>query len=216
MRGFDAGWLDTGGVNDGDGPLDVVALALRLGADGASLPDGSLRLGSVGRCRTDAVQRVVQHQRRDAPGRDGAARILFENRPERLLPGAPPEGVEHRDAAEEVLLRGRGAGIGELHGADRLVPGMHVLVMRERRNGERAGKEDSSRQTMRNSLLAGTAARWSAFGYAPKVNWLPVVHSTRACGISILARSMKFWPLQCMGNTCSTSSALRPAMTCFR
>lgn len=57
------------------------------------------------------------------------------------------------------------------------------------------------------------AVRCTTFDHAPKVSWLPVVHSTRACGISILAKSMKSCPLQCMGNTCSTSSALRPAMT---
>ncbi len=52
--------------------------------------------------------------------------------------------------------------------------------------------------------------------YAVKVKLLPVPQSTSFSGISRLARSMKFCPLQCIGITCSRSNFLSSAITCPR
>src|SRR5262249_29630646 len=42
---------------------------------------------------------------------------------------------------------------------------------------------------------------------------LPVVHNTSFSGISCLARSEKFWPLQCMGRTWAKSNFFNSAIT---
>jgi hypothetical protein len=40
-----------------------------------------------------------------------------------------------------------------------------------------------------------------------------VVQSTSFSGIACLAKSMKFWPLQCIGRTCSRSKFFNTAFT---
>src|SRR5271166_3789108 len=49
--------------------------------------------------------------------------------------------------------------------------------------------------------------------HAVKVKLLPVAHSTSFSGISCLASSTKFTPLQCIGSTCSRSNFLNSAIT---
>ncbi len=77
----------------------------------------------------------------------------------------------------------------------------------------RFGWKADRRRTWRSSRHAriGRAAC-----YAVKVKLLPVAHSTSFSGISCLARSMKFCPLQCIGNTCSISNFFSSAITCRR
>jgi hypothetical protein len=53
-------------------------------------------------------------------------------------------------------------------------------------------------------------------GHAVNVKVLPVPQSTSFSGISRLARSMKFCPLQCMGMTCSRSNFFSSAITFAR
>ena len=56
----------------------------------------------------------------------------------------------------------------------------------------------------------------SAARYAVNVKLLPVAQSTSFSGISCLARSTKFCPLQCIGSTCSRSNFLSSAITLRR
>jgi hypothetical protein len=66
---------------------------------------------------------------------------------------------------------------------------------------------------LRLSRAVGSSFRQLRRNHAAKVNWLPVVQRTNACGISRLANSRKFEPLQCIGKMCSTSSVFSSAMT---
>ena len=49
--------------------------------------------------------------------------------------------------------------------------------------------------------------------HAVKVKLLPVAHSTSFSGISCLASSTKFAPLQCIGSTCSSWNLFNSAIT---
>jgi hypothetical protein len=62
----------------------------------------------------------------------------------------------------------------------------------------------------------GSKAATCGLGYAVNVKVLPVPQSTSFSGISRLAKSMKFCPLQCMGITCSRSNFFSSAITLAR
>ena len=51
---------------------------------------------------------------------------------------------------------------------------------------------------------------------ALKLKLLPVPQRTSFSGITFRARSTKFWPLQCIGMTCSMSNLFSPAITVCR
>jgi hypothetical protein len=63
------------------------------------------------------------------------------------------------------------------------------------------------------AIMSDKPARRAPSGYATNWKLLPVVQSTSFSGISCFARSMKFVPLQCMGNTCSRSNLFNSAIT---
>jgi hypothetical protein len=91
------------GVVGGD-RLDVVALALGLGADAAALLDrGGRRRGGLRRGALSG-ERVVHQQGGDAPGGDGAARVVGQHLAERLLAGGVPERVQHRHGLLQLGL----------------------------------------------------------------------------------------------------------------
>ena len=90
-------------VVGGDG-FDVVALALGLRADAASLVDRRLcLLGALGRCALPG-QRIRHEDRRDAPSGDRALGIVLEHVAEGLLSGRIPEGMQHGHGALECRL----------------------------------------------------------------------------------------------------------------
>jgi hypothetical protein len=130
------------GVVTCDG-LDVVALALRLGAHPPPLLDR--RHGHLRGLRRSALsrQRVVHLDRRDTESGDAARRIVLQDMAERLLSGGEPERVQHCHRALQFVLHLGVAAVREDHLAElafallRLVP--------QRRAGENEGQCDGSR-----------------------------------------------------------------------
>ena len=87
--------------------FDIVALALGLRTDAASLVDRRLRLlGPLGR-RALPCQRIRHEYRSDPPRRDRALRIILEHVTEGLLPGRVPEGMQHGHGSLESRLHFR-------------------------------------------------------------------------------------------------------------
>ena len=98
--------------------FDVVALAFGFCADAAPVIDRCLRqFRALRRCALSG-QRIRHQDRRDAPGGDGALRIVFEHLAEDLLAGRVPEGVQHGDATFERRLHLRVATRREEHLAE--------------------------------------------------------------------------------------------------
>ncbi len=110
--------------------FEIVLLALRLGAHLAALVDRRLRACDIRRWRA-ADEGVVHQDRSEAPGRHHAIRILAGDFLERALPRRPPERMQHRDAARDLLLHLRAAGVGEVHLAELLARLAAVVVVRK-------------------------------------------------------------------------------------
>ena len=99
--------------------FDVVALALGLRADAASLIDRRLcLLGALGRCALSG-QRIRHQDRSDSPCGDRALGIVLEHVAEGLLPGRIPEGMQHGHGTLERRLHLRIATGREGHLAQR-------------------------------------------------------------------------------------------------
>ena len=92
------------GIHDGK-RVDVVALALRLGADALALGDRGGALGEILRRRRDVG--IQQQAERDAPIGDAAFGIGLQRILEDFLRGAVPERMLIEHAAVEKLLRFR-------------------------------------------------------------------------------------------------------------
>ena len=94
--------------------LEVVALARSLRADLAALVDRRLReVRALGRS-ADALERVRHQDGRIAPGGDGARIVLGGHFLEGLLRRGIVEGMQHRHAAQQLLLHRRAARVREL------------------------------------------------------------------------------------------------------
>ena len=97
--------------------FDVIALALRLGANGAAAIDLLCARRACSGSRPDA-ERVAYQEGRDSPGGDGATRIAVERLAERSSRPTRNRTNAKGDAALKALLRLRRAGIGEGDGAE--------------------------------------------------------------------------------------------------
>ena len=109
--------------------LDIVALALGLGADGPAALDCGESTLRLFRDRADG-EGVADKHGRNSPGGDGTGRVVGKRLAERLLAGDEREGMEQRDAALETFLGLRRARIGK---GDRSEPFRRSgIVMRPR------------------------------------------------------------------------------------
>ena len=117
------------GVHDAE-RVEIVALALGLGADALRLRDRGGALGEILRRRRDVW--IPQQAQRDAPIGDAAFGIGLQHILEDLLRGAVPERMLVQHAAVEKLLRFRFARCLEMHLAE-----LVVVHLPERRLGER-------------------------------------------------------------------------------
>ncbi len=120
--------------------LDVVALALGLGADLPALIDRRLRSLGPLRRGADAGQGVGHQDGGDSPRRDRAGRILHQDVAECFLGLRVPERVQHRDRPLEALLHGGATRILEVDFAQ-LILGLGVSEIgdaeRERNHQDR-------------------------------------------------------------------------------
>jgi len=117
--------------------LEVVALALGLRADAASLIDRRLGLfGALRRCALPG-QRILHEDRSDSPRGDRALGIGLEHVAEGLLPGRIPEGMQHRHGTLERRLHLRIATGREGDFAQRAGWGIGIVRLGEAGNGER-------------------------------------------------------------------------------
>ena len=117
--------------------VDVVALALGLGADLSALIDRGLRpLGPL-RARPAARERVGHQEGGDPPRRDRARRVLGQHFAERLLTFREPERVQHGDAAQERFLDGGGTRVLEVDLAE-----LHLAQDRGREHEDQRQRHD--------------------------------------------------------------------------
>ena len=123
------------GVHDGKG-IDVIALALRLGADRLALLNGGKAERKV-RCRRRSM-RVVEQAQRDAPIGDPAFGIGLEDILEYLLGRLVPERMLVAHAAIEASLRRLVARGGEMNGAKSLVG---LFLAESRRRSRKPGRK---------------------------------------------------------------------------
>ena len=103
------------GIHHGE-RVDVVALALRFGADALSLGDRGGALGEIFRRRRDV--RIPQQAQRDAPIGDSAFRIGLEGSSKVCLRSVIPERMLVQHRAVETPLCVRFARCFEMHLAE--------------------------------------------------------------------------------------------------
>ena len=136
----------------GDG-LEIIFLPLRFRA---RLPpfghgrDGPFRLLGSG---TRAGQRIGHQQRGDAPIRDPAGGILFQDIAKCLFPGGVPEGMQHRDPTGQLRLDLRATGIREGSLAKFPVVMAGVLVVRQRRADSQGQHHRRGRENARHDPI---------------------------------------------------------------
>ena len=121
------------GVHDGK-RVDVVALALCLGADALALGDRGGAFGEILRRRRHVG--IQQQAQRDAPIGDAACGIGLEHIFEYMLRRAVPERMLIQHRAIEELLRFRRARGFEMHLAE-----LVVVRLREGRLGQRNARQ---------------------------------------------------------------------------
>lgn len=116
--------------------FDIVALALGLRADAASLIDGRLCL--LGALRRGALsgQRIRHQYRSDSPCGDCALGIVLEHVTEGLLPGRIPEGMQHGHGTLERRLHLRIAAGREGHLAQGTGLGIRIVRLGGDRQSE--------------------------------------------------------------------------------
>ena len=128
--------------------VDVVALALGLGADRLGLLDGREAGREVG--PRDRVMRVVEQRERDAPLRHGAGRVGLQRLLEDLLRGEVPEGVLIAHPAVEAALRDLVARGLEMYAAELLVD----VALRRRAAATMKGQTPRRRRRQRPRISA--------------------------------------------------------------
>ena len=133
--------------------LDIVAFALRLGADRAPALDGSNgALGVLG--RWPERERIADQDRRDPPRGDGAGRVAVERFAECFFAGRKGEGMEKRDTALETLLRFGRAGICKGDGAEFFVRGTGHRCRGGAACGQRAEREQKNKHKRKKACAA--------------------------------------------------------------
>src|SRR5439155_15448781 len=121
--------------------LEVIALALGFRAHLPSLVDRGLRPRRVLGRGADSLQRVRHQDRGESPGRDGAGIVLRGDLPEGPFRRGIVERVQHRHAAQELLLHRRAARVRKLDLAELIGLLAGRLAEGAARRGERNGDQ---------------------------------------------------------------------------